>query len=42
MQTSSEEQRCRFLDEIRFLRGIERMIVLPSRKKYKVRVQFHL
>lgn len=42
MQTSSEEQRRRILDEIGSLRGIERMIVLPSRKKYKVRVQFHL
>lgn len=42
MQTPSEEQRCRILDEIHGLRGVERMIVLPSRKKYKVRVQFHL
>ena len=42
LQTPSEEQRCKLLDEIRVLCGVERMMVLPSRKKYKVRVQFHL
>ena len=42
LQTYSEEQRRKLLDKIRVLRGVERMMVLPSQKKYKVRVQFHL
>ena len=42
LQISSERQRRRLLDEIRVLRGVERILVLPSRKKYKVRVQFQL
>ena len=42
LQTSSAEQQRKIIDEIRVLHGVERMIVLPSLKKYKVRVQFQL
>lgn len=42
LQTSSEEQQRKIFDEIRVLHGVERMMVLPSLKKYKVRVQFQL
>ena len=42
LQTASEPQRQKILGEIRCLPGVERMLELRSRKKYKVRVQFCL
>ena len=42
LQTASEPLRQKILDEIRSLPGVERMVELRSRKKYKVRVQFCL
>lgn len=42
LQTASEARRQKILDEIRCLPGVERMMELRSRKKYKVRVQFRL
>ena len=37
-----KRRRQKILDEIRSLPGVERMVELRSRKKYKVRVQFQL
>ena len=42
LQTASEPQRQKILGAIRGLPGVERMLELRSKKKYKVRVQFCL
>ena len=42
LQTPSETERRKILSAFRSLPGVERMIAMHSRKKYKVRVQFHL
>ncbi len=42
MQSESEERKREVFDEIRGMQGVEKLLELPSIKKYKVRVQFHL
>ncbi len=42
LQTPSEARREELLAAFRALPGVERMIAMHSRKKYKIRVQFHL
>ena len=42
LQTASESQQKKILEEIRGLPGVERMLELRSAKKYKVRVQCRL
>ena len=42
LQTISEEERNRILDEVRGLPGVLSLINLPSEKTYKVRVRFNM
>ncbi|MBQ8699034.1 MAG: AsnC family transcriptional regulator [Schwartzia sp.] len=42
LQTPSDRERQEILAALRSFPGVERMIAMHSKKKYKVRVQFHL